>query len=104
MTEWQIALSLGQLVGTVGTLVWVTKSLKEELRATNQKLDDFQTTVEKRILELERELRYEISEKVDKRQHYDDVGGWRSEIRELRKFFFESILGAVKELLKELKR
>ncbi|MEO2083422.1 MAG: hypothetical protein ABGX12_05325 [Desulfurobacteriaceae bacterium] len=104
MSDLEIVFSLGQVVGTVGTLVWLTRSLKNELRETNQRIEDFQRTVEQRILELEKELRYEISEKVDKRQYYDDVGGWRSEIRELRQFFFESILSAVKELLKELRK
>ena len=77
------------VVGNVAGVVYSVRSLKEEMRETNKRLDEFQKLVEKRIENLERELRYEITQKVDRKQYYDDVSGWRTDIRELRRFLFE---------------
>ncbi len=89
----------GIMVTVIGNGAWIyfsVKSLKEEMKDTNERISAFQQVIEKKINEIEKELRYEIAEKVDKRQYYDDIGGWRSDIRELRM----TVLDIVKEMRK----
>ncbi len=102
------------LSAIVGNAVWIARSVKElkeeyskiedKISHLENKLEDkigkvekglskeitqIETKFSKKISEVEKELRYELHEKVDKRQYYDDIGGWRTDIRELRKIIIE---------------
>ena len=57
MTEWQVAISIGQLIGTVGALVWFTRSLKSDL----QKLQDNHNKKIEKLQEKHYKLREEIA-------------------------------------------
>ncbi|WP_456463480.1 hypothetical protein [Persephonella sp.] len=57
MSEWQVAISIGQLIGTVGALVWFTRSLKADL----QKLQDNHNKKIEKLQEKHYQLREEIA-------------------------------------------
>ena len=57
MSEWQVAISIGQLIGTVGALVWFTKGLKSDL----SKLTDESNKKMEEITEKHYRLREEIA-------------------------------------------
>ena len=80
------------LSAIIGNAVWIArtvKELKESYRSLETKLSNMEERLEDKITQVEKELRYELHEKVDKRQYYDDIGGWRTDIRELRKTVIE---------------
>ncbi len=80
------------LSAIIGNAVWIArtvKELKESYKSLEEKLTQMESRVENKITQIEKELRYELHEKVDKRQYYDDIGGWRTDIRELRKIVIE---------------
>jgi len=92
--DWvKLVVLVGTLTGNGAWIYYSVRNLKEELASTNERIEDFQRAIEKRVNDLEKEIRYELSEKVDKRQYYDDIGGWKSDIRELR--------GAITEIFKQ---
>lgn len=82
-------------VSTVaGNAVWIArtiKELKEHQIKMEKDITQIKSDLHKKITEVEKELRYELHEKVDKRQYYDDIGGWRTEIRDLRKTIYEIV-------------
>ncbi len=95
------------LSAIIGNAVWIArtvKELKDSYKNIEEKISKMETTIEekitnvektlgKEISQVEKELRYELHEKVDKRQYYDDIGGWRTDIRELRKLVVEILKG-----------
>ena len=106
------------LSALIGNAVWIARTVKE-LKESYQKIEEKITSMEERletkitkvekelgkeiatiedkfgdkITQVEKELRYELHEKVDKKQYYDDIGGWRTDIRELRKIVIEMLKG-----------
>lgn len=95
------------LSALIGNAVWIArtvKELKESYKNIEEKISKMENKLDNRIAEVEekfgsklaeveKELRYELHEKVDKRQYYDDIGGWRTDIRELRKTVIEILKG-----------
>ncbi len=80
----------------VGNAVWIAKTvkeLKEHQAKIEKEINQMKNELQKKISEVEKELRYELHEKVDKRQYYDDIGGWRTDIRELRRIVIELAKG-----------
>jgi len=76
----------------IGNAVWIArtvKELKEGYKSLENNIKKMESRLEARITEVEKELRYELHEKVDKKDYYDDVGGWRTDIRELRRIIIE---------------
>jgi len=66
MHEWQIALSIGQLIGTLGTLVWFTRGLKADL----QKLQQTHNEKLEKMQEQHYQLREEIAYKFIRRDEW----------------------------------
>lgn len=110
------------LSALIGNAVWIARTVKdlkdsyknieEKISKMENKLESRITEVEKelgkeinqledkfgnKLAEVEKELRYELHEKVDKRQYYDDIGGWRTDIRELRKTVIEILKKGVSQ-------
>ncbi|SMO77191.1 hypothetical protein SAMN06269117_1298 [Balnearium lithotrophicum] len=104
LMDWvKLIMIVGTLTGNGAWIYYSVKNLKEELSATNARIDEYQRSVEKRFSEFENQIRYEISEKVDKRQYYDDLGGWKADIRELRATITE-IFKQFIETFKEMRK
>ena len=77
-----------------GNAIWIARTIKkleEHQIKMEEDLTQTKSDLHKKIKEVEKELRYELNEKVDKRQYYDDIGGWRTEIRDLRKTIYEIV-------------
>ncbi len=88
--DWIKLLTL--VTAIVGNAIWITKTvkeLKESYKSLENKISNIEGQLADKISQVEKELRYELHEKVDKRQYYDDIGGWRTDIRELRKIVIE---------------
>lgn len=69
MNEWQIAISLGQLMGTVGALVWFTRGIKAELEKFKQEhYEQIQKLQNSHIEKFEklREEHYQFREEIAK--------------------------------------
>ena len=95
------------LTALIGNAVWVVRTVKDlkssyekieqRISKMEDKIDNRITEVEEKfgskLAEVEKELRYELHEKVDKKHYYDDIGGWRTDIRELRKIVIEILKG-----------
>jgi len=56
MNEWQIAVSIGQLIGTVGALIWFTRGLKADF----QKFQDEHNKQLEKMKEKHDKLREEL--------------------------------------------
>ncbi|SNZ08296.1 hypothetical protein SAMN06265182_1257 [Persephonella hydrogeniphila] len=90
MTEWQVAISIGQLIGTVGALVWFTRSLKSDLST-------LQNTHNKKIEDLQKEhykFREEVADKYLKRDewlayHNKTEAKMEREFEEIKKLIME---------------
>ncbi len=94
LMDWlKVFLILSSLIGNAVWIARTVKELKESYKALEKKISEMEGKLENKITQVEKELRYEIHEKVDKRQYYDDIGGWRTDIRELRKFVIELAKG-----------
>jgi len=90
MSEWQIAINIGQLIGTVGALVWFIRSLKMDLSKLqdnhNKRLEDLQ--------EKHYKLREEIADKYLKRDewlayHNKTEAKMEREFEEIKKLIME---------------
>jgi hypothetical protein len=63
MNEWQIAVSIGQLIGTVGALVWFTRGLKSDIQGLQGNLQELQQNHNER-LERMQEQHYQLREEI----------------------------------------
>ena len=60
MNEWQIAVSIGQLIGTVGALVWFTRGLKTDLQELQQNHNERLEKMQEQHYQLREEIAYKF--------------------------------------------
>lgn len=88
--DWiKLFLILSAIIGNAVWIKYTVKDLKEGYKSLEGNIKKMESRLETRITEVEKELRYELHEKMDKKDYYDDISGWRTDIRELRKIIIE---------------
>ena len=60
MNEWQVAISIGQLIGTVGALVWFTRGLKMDLQELQQNHNERLEKMQEQHYQLREEIAYKF--------------------------------------------
>ena len=79
------ALTVGIQTGIVIAMV---KKVSQSVSDIRQELKELQDSYREEL----KELRREVDRKVDLTKFYEDLGGWRQDIREVRKLLFEILM------------